>query len=67
MLVSRRKRKESKVIKVYLNNKILEQVTTMKYLGIIMDHKFSFQEHITHVAERCTKLIHSLSRSVKVT
>ena len=67
MLVSRRKRKESKVIKVYLNNKILEQVTTMKYLSIIMDHKFSFKEHVTYVAERCTKLIHSLSRSAKVT
>jgi hypothetical protein len=66
MLVSRRKRREPKVIKVYLNNKLLEQVT-MKYLGIIIDHKFSFKEHITYAAERCTKLIHSLSRSAKVT
>jgi hypothetical protein len=29
MLVSRRKRREPEVIKVYLNNKLLEQVTTM--------------------------------------
>ena len=67
MLVTRRKRKEPRVIKVYLNNKILEQVTMMKYLGIILDHKFTFKEHITYVAERCAKLIHSLSRSAKVT
>jgi hypothetical protein len=46
MLVSRRKRREPEVIKVYLNNKVLEQVTKMKYLGIIIDHKFSFKEHI---------------------
>jgi hypothetical protein len=67
MLVTRRKRKEPRVIKVYLNNKILEQVTMMKYLGIILHHKFTFKEHITYVAERCAKLIHSLSRSAKVT
>ena len=67
MLVTRRKRKEPRVIKVYLNNKILEQVTTMKYLGINLDHKFTFKEHIKYAAERCAKLIHSLSRSAKVT
>jgi hypothetical protein len=66
MLISRRKRKEVKEIKVYLNNKPLEQVTTMKYLGIIIDNKFQFSEHINYAAERCTKLIHSLSKSAKV-
>jgi len=39
MLVSRRKRKENKNITVYLNNKKLTQVTQIKYLGIILDHK----------------------------
>ena len=39
MIVSRRKRKENKNIRVYLNNKPLDQVTKMKYLGIILDHK----------------------------
>jgi len=47
MLVSRRKRKENKNITVYLNNKPLEQFTQIKYLGIILDHKFRFNEHIT--------------------
>ena len=47
MLVSRRKRKEPKVINVYLNNKPLEQFTTMKYLGIILDSKFRSKDHIT--------------------
>jgi ATP-dependent Clp protease adapter protein ClpS len=46
MLVSRRKRKENKNITVYLNNKPLDQVTKMKYPGIILDHKFRFNEHI---------------------
>ena len=66
MIVSRRKRKESKEIKVYLNNKPLKQVTTMKYLGIIIDNKFKFSDHISYAAERSSKLIHSLSKAAKL-
>jgi hypothetical protein len=66
MLVSRRKRKESKEIKVYLHRKPLEQVTTIKNLRIILDHKFSFKNHLTYAAERCTKLIHNLSNSARM-
>ena len=53
MIVSRRKRNENKNITVYLNNKPLGQVTKMKYVGIILDHKFRFDEHIKYTAERC--------------
>ena len=67
MLVSRRKRKENKNITVYLNNKPLEQVTQIKYLGIILDHKFRFHDHITYAAEKSAKLIHSLSKAAKLT
>jgi len=66
MLVSRRNRREQREIKVYLNNKPLEQVIRMKYLCIIIDHKFRFQEHISYAAERCTKLIYSLSKMAKL-
>ena len=37
MIISRRKRKENKDINIYLNNKPLQQVTTKKYLGIVID------------------------------
>jgi len=39
MLMSRRKRKERGEVEVYLNNKLLKQVQTMKHLGIIIDKK----------------------------
>jgi len=52
MLIWMRKRKEVKEIKVYLHNKLLEQVTTMKYLGVIIDNKFKFSEHISCADER---------------
>jgi len=66
MLVSRRKRREQKEIKIYLNYKPLEQVNKMKYLGITLDNKFKFTDHINYAAERCTKLIHSLAKSAKI-
>jgi len=67
MLVSRRKRNERKEINVFLNYKLLKKVNKIKYLGIIMDNKFKFREHITYAAEKCTKLIHSLTKSAKIT
>jgi len=67
ILVSRRKRKEKKNIRVYLNNKPLDQVTQMKCLGIILDQKFRFQEHIKYAADRCVKLIQRLSKAAKLT
>ena len=51
MLMKRRKRKENKEVKIYINNKTLLQVGSMKYLGIIFDHKLTFREHIKHMAE----------------
>ena len=66
MLVSRRKRRKLRKMKVYLNNKPLEQVIRMKYLDIIIDHEFKFQEHVNYAAERCTKLIYNLSKMVKL-
>jgi hypothetical protein len=46
MVITRRKRKENKEISVYMNNNIIEQVQKMKYLGIIIDSKLNFSEHI---------------------
>jgi hypothetical protein len=67
MLISRRKRKEGRELNIYLNNKKLKQVTNLKYLGIIIDDKFTFKEHVTYVTERVVKIIHGLFRAAKVT
>ena len=66
MVLTRRKRKEQKTVAVYLNNKIIPQVQKLKYLGIIIDSKLTFREHINYVAEKCTKLIFALSKSAKI-
>jgi hypothetical protein len=67
MIVSRRKRKQSKEINIYINNKSLQQVTMMRYLGLIIDKKLKFSAHKSYTAERSSKLIHSLSKSAKLT
>ena len=56
MLVSRRKRKERNEIHVFFNYKRLKQVNQIKYLGIIIDNKFKFREHITYAAENALNL-----------
>jgi hypothetical protein len=66
MLVTRRKRREDKNITLYLHFRTIENVTQMKYLGIILDQKFKFYEHIKFAAERCTKLIYNLSQAARL-
>jgi len=64
-IVSRRKSKENKEITVYMNNKPIEQFQNIKYLGIIIDSKLNFREHIMYTASKCTELIHALLKSTK--
>ena len=47
LLVTRRKRREDKKIMLYLYSSPIEQVSQMKYLGIILDQKFKFHENNT--------------------
>ena len=65
MVISRRKGKENKEISVYMNNKPLEQVQKIKNVGIIFDSKLNLREHIMYISWKCTKLIHTLSKSAK--
>jgi hypothetical protein len=53
VMLMTRKRKERKEIEIYLNNKPLIQVHSMKYLGIIFDSKLTFREHINYMEEKC--------------
>ena len=66
LLLTKRKRKESRVLEIYLNKRRLTQVPNLKYLGIILDSKLSFRDHITYITEKCTKLIFALARSAKL-
>jgi hypothetical protein len=38
----------------------------LEYLGIIFDSRLTFREHINYIAEKCTKLIFTLSKLAKL-
>ena len=65
MLVSRQNRWNGKEVNVLLNGKRLDQADTIKYLGIYLDDKLNFKNHMDHVTTRCMNLVHALSRSAK--
>jgi len=65
MLISRRC-KERKSINIYINNNHLDQVYKIKYLNIIVDSKFKFNEHIKYIIDGCTKLINAQSKSARI-
>jgi ribonuclease HI len=64
MLTNRKRNNEN--INIYLNNRRLEVVEEMKYLGIYFDSRLTFDKHIKYIAENSTKLIHMLGRSAKL-
>jgi len=66
MLLTRRKCRERKELEIYLNYKPLMQVYRLKYLGIILDSKLSFRDHIIAMTDKCSKLIFTLSKLVKL-
>jgi hypothetical protein len=51
--------KESKGIVLYMNNKRLEKVQTIRYIGIIIDSKINFREHIL-----CTSQVYKINTHI---
>ena len=64
MLITSKRKIEN--INIYINNRRLETVQEMKYLGIYFDNRLTFNKHITYLAENSTKLIHMLPRFAKL-
>ncbi len=64
MMITRKRNIDN--INIYINNRRLETVKEMKYLGIYFDNRLTFNKHIKYFAETSTKLIHMLGRSAKL-
>jgi hypothetical protein len=60
-----RKRNTGKIA-IYLNNKRLEVVNDLKYLGIFFDSRLTFDKHIRYIADNSAELIHMLGKSAKL-
>ena len=52
---------------VFLNNKKLQEEDTINYLGITVDRRFTFNEHIENITGKCIKIIHTCQSQPKLT
>jgi hypothetical protein len=66
IIITKKKPKNRRDINIFLNNKKLQQTDTLKYLGIAIDRRFNFNQHIDNITGKCIKTVHSLSKSAKI-
>ena len=66
LVITKRRPRISRNLNIFLNNRNIPQSEIIKYLGITIDKKFNFNEHINQVPQKCTNLIHALAKSAKL-
>ena len=66
LLVTMKTPGDNRTLNIYLNNKRLEQVSELKYLGIYFDSRFSFNRHVDYITGKCTPIINTLAKSAKL-
>ena len=64
MMITRKRNIDS--INIYINNRRLETVKEVKYLGIYFDNRLTFNKHINYLPGNSTKLIHMLGSCAKL-
>ncbi|GFU84488.1 uncharacterized protein TNCV_1567631 [Trichonephila clavipes] len=52
---------------LYLDGTPLSIVKQMKYLGVLLDAKFSWKQHLSYISEKCDKLQRGLNRIARNT
>ena len=58
LVVTKKTSGDNRTLNIYLNNKCLEQVSELKYLGIYFDSRFiSFDRHVDYITGKCTPII----------
>ena len=62
MLINSKRNSEALNINIYIDNSKLEQVSEIKYLGVIIDNKLNFKAHVQYIIKKVAKKINFLSR-----
>ncbi|GFV56915.1 retrovirus-related Pol polyprotein from type-1 retrotransposable element R1 [Trichonephila clavipes] len=52
---------------LYLDGTPLTMVKQMKYLGVLLDTKYSWKQHLSYISEKCDKLQRGLNRIARNT
>ena len=50
---------------VTMNNCCLKKTNSLKYLGVIIDHRLNWSQHITHVKNKVSKFIGIMYRAIR--
>ena len=66
LLVTRKTTEVNETLRIYLNNKRLEQVSDLKYFGIYFDSRYRFDRHVNYITRKCASIIHMLAKSAKL-
>ena len=62
IIVSRKKQPTIPLMGLHLNNDILEQVTSYRYLGVLISQRLSWSEHIQQICRKGRRLVGMLYR-----
>ena len=65
MVFHRGRRKSYNNIKLYIDDAIIEEASTIKYLGVILDNKLKCTSHIAFVKNKVAKGIGIIQRASK--
>ena len=65
MVIHRGRRKSYNNIKLYIDDAIIEEASTIKYLGVILDNKLKWTSHIAFVKNKVAKGIGIIQRASK--
>ena len=64
MVFHRGRRKSYNNIKLYIDDAIIEEASTIKYLGVILDNKLKWTSHIAFVKNKVAKGIGIIQRKL---
>lgn len=65
MVITRKNINDEDLSGLKINNESIQKVNSIKYLGIIIDNKLKFEEHINYIVEKVMKKIGVVQRTTK--
>jgi hypothetical protein len=66
MIITKKRPKNRREIKIFINKRILQQADTMNYRGITIDRRLNYNQHIDKITGKSMKIVHALSRTSKI-
>ena len=66
MVFNPKPKKEHPPITIKVDNIPLQEVNPCKFLGVVLDNKFSWKDHISHLSKKLAKSVGIMSRARQI-